>query len=98
MAAGLKLIIPLIVVIPGIAAFVMVNDSSIMAGLGDVAMQNMPTADQADKGLSMAIAVFAIWFKRVSFCCLGCCYCVFFGFHVKLYIHHFYHGYIQTIH
>ena len=49
MAAGLKLIIPLIVVVPGIAAFVMVKDSTLMAGLGDVAMQNMPTADQADK-------------------------------------------------
>ena len=46
MAAGLKLVIPLIVVIPGIAAFVMVNDTGIMAGLGDVAQQNMPSAGQ----------------------------------------------------
>ena len=49
MAAVLKLIIPLIVVIPGIAAYVMVNDPAILASLGDVGMQNIPTLAQADK-------------------------------------------------
>ena len=47
MAAGLKLVIPLIVVIPGIAAFVMVNDANIMAGLGEVCL--LYTSDAADE-------------------------------------------------
>ena len=48
-AAGLKLVIPLIVVIPGIAAYVMVNDPEIMARLGAAGLENLPTAEQADK-------------------------------------------------
>ncbi|MGK0414048.1 MAG: SSS family solute:Na+ symporter, partial [Polaribacter sp.] len=48
-AAGLKLVIPLIVVIPGIAAYVMVNDPVIMARLGAAGLENLPTAEQADK-------------------------------------------------
>ena len=43
LAAGLKLIIPVIVVVPGIAAYVMVNDPAIMAKLGDVALKNLPS-------------------------------------------------------
>ena len=49
LAAGLKIIIPLIVVIPGIAAFVMVNDPGIMASLGDAGQLSLPTTEQADK-------------------------------------------------
>jgi len=40
-AAGLKLIIPLIVVIPGIAAYVIVNDPEILLSLGDKAKLNI---------------------------------------------------------
>ena len=71
MAAGLKLIIPLIVVIPGIAAFVMVNDSSIMAGLGDVAMQNVPTADQADKAYPWLLQFLPSGLKGLAFAALA---------------------------
>ena len=48
-AAGLKLILPLVVVLPGIAAFVMVNDPAVMSGLGEGATQNMPSLSEADK-------------------------------------------------
>lgn len=48
-AAGLKMIIPLIVVIPGIAAYVIVNDPSLLGSLGESGMSNMPTAGAADK-------------------------------------------------
>ena len=48
-AAGLKMIIPLIVVIPGIAAYVIVNDPNLLASLGEAGMANLPSAEQADK-------------------------------------------------
>ena len=48
-AAGLKMIIPIIVVIPGIAAYVIVNDPSLLSSLGDAGMANIPSASQADK-------------------------------------------------
>jgi len=48
-AAGLKMIIPLIVVIPGIAAYVIVNDPALLGSLGEAGMSNLPSAGQADK-------------------------------------------------
>ena len=48
-AAVLKLILPLVVVLPGIAAYVMINDPAVMAGLGDGGSNNMPTLAEADK-------------------------------------------------
>ena len=71
MAAGLKLIIPLIVVIPGIAAFVMVNDANIMAGLGDVALQNMPSSDQADKAYPWLLQFLPSGLKGLAFAALA---------------------------
>ena len=38
-AAGLKMIIPLIVVIPGIAAYVIVNDPNLIGSLGDAGLE-----------------------------------------------------------
>ena len=48
-AAGLKMIIPLIVVIPGIAAYVIINDPLLMEKLGESALTNLPSLAQADK-------------------------------------------------
>ena len=48
-AAGLKMIMPLIVVIPGIAAYVIVNDPILLTSLGEAGMENLPSAEQADK-------------------------------------------------
>jgi SSS family solute:Na+ symporter len=48
-AACLKMILPLIIVIPGIAAYVIVNDSSLLSTLGETGLANMPTEGSADK-------------------------------------------------
>jgi len=48
-AASLKMVIPLIVVIPGIAAYVIVNDPTLLGSLGEAGMSNLPSATQADK-------------------------------------------------
>ena len=71
MAAGLKLVIPLIVVIPGIAAFVMVNDANIMVGLGEVGLQNMPSAGQADKAYPWLLQFLPSGLKGLAFAALA---------------------------
>jgi len=48
-AGYLKLFIPLIVVIPGIAAFTLVNDPAFLSGMGSDLTAAIPTLDQADK-------------------------------------------------
>ncbi|WP_321279764.1 sodium/sugar symporter [Marinifilum fragile] len=70
-AGFLKLIIPLIVVIPGIAAFVMVNDGSIMASLGDAAQNNIPTMESADKAYPWLLQFLPTGLKGVAFAALA---------------------------
>jgi len=48
-AACLKMILPLIIVIPGIAAYVIVNDPTLLSTLGETGVANMPTEGSADK-------------------------------------------------
>ncbi|WP_154218273.1 sodium:solute symporter family transporter, partial [Vibrio parahaemolyticus] len=48
-AAFLKLIVPFLVVLPGIAAYVITSDPQLMASLGDIAATNLPSAANADK-------------------------------------------------
>ena len=48
-AACLKMILPLIIVIPGIAAYVIVNDPTLLSTLGETGLANMPTEGSADK-------------------------------------------------
>ncbi len=71
LAAFLKLVIPLIVVVPGIAAYVMVNDPEIMASLGDVGMLNTPTAEQADKAYPWLLQFLPTGLKGVAFAALA---------------------------
>ena len=49
LAAGLKMILPLIIVIPGIAAYVIVNDPALLSSLGQEGLLNMPSNETADK-------------------------------------------------
>ena len=70
-AAGLKLIIPLIVVIPGIAAYVIVNDPEILAGLGENGMMNIPTKGRADKAYPWLMQFLPVGFKGVAFAALA---------------------------
>ena len=71
LAAFLKLIIPLIVVIPGVAAYVMVNDPEIMASIGDAALTNMPTTEQADKAYPWLLQFLPTGLKGVAFAALS---------------------------
>lgn len=71
LAAGLKLIIPLIVVVPGIAAYVMVNDPEIMASLGDAALRNLPSLEQADKAYPWLLQFLPTGMKGVAFAALA---------------------------
>ncbi|WP_218599787.1 sodium/sugar symporter [Polaribacter sp. NJDZ03] len=71
LAAFLKLIIPLIVVIPGIAAYVMVNDPAIMANLGEAGMLNVPSAGQADKAYPWLLQFLPTGLKGVAFAALA---------------------------
>lgn len=70
-AALLKLVIPLIVVIPGIAAYVMVNDPAIMARLGTAGLENLPTAEQADKAYPWLLQFLPTGLKGVAFAALA---------------------------
>ncbi|MDO5981520.1 sodium/sugar symporter [Flavivirga spongiicola] len=71
LAAFLKLIIPLIVVVPGIAAYVMVNDPSIMANLGEAGMLNLPTTEQADKAYPWLLQFLPTGLKGIAFAALA---------------------------
>ena len=69
-AAFLKLIIPLIVVVPGIAAYVIINDPSIMTSLGDLAMQNTPSVDATDKAYPWLLQLLPVGLKGLAFAAL----------------------------
>ena len=71
LAAVLKLVIPLIVVIPGIAAYVMINDAETMARLGDVAQQNLPSLEQADRAYPWLLQFLPTGLKGVAFAALA---------------------------
>ena len=70
-AAFLKIIIPFIVVIPGIAAFVMINDSQMMERLGDLAMNNVPSLAQADKAYPWLLQLLPVGLKGIAFAALA---------------------------
>ncbi len=71
LAAGLKLVIPLIVVIPGIAAYVMVNDPQILAGLGEIGTKNLPSLEQADKAYPWLLQFLPVGLKGLAFAALA---------------------------
>lgn len=71
LAGFLKLIIPFIVVIPGIAAYVMVNDPDIMARLGSIAMQNLPSPGNSDNAYPWLLHLLPAGLKGVAFAALA---------------------------
>ena len=71
LAAGLKIIIPLIVVVPGIAAYVIVNDPAIMAGLGEAGQLNIPSTGQADKAYPWLLQFLPTGLKGLAFAALA---------------------------
>lgn len=71
LAAFLKIIIPVIVVVPGIAAYVMVEDSEILSRLGEVGLQNLPSLEQADKAYPWLLQFLPTGLKGVAFAALA---------------------------
>ena len=71
LAAFLKLLIPLVVVVPGIAAYVMVNDPAIMANLGNSGMLNVPSAEQADKAYPWLLQFLPVGLNGIAFAALA---------------------------
>ena len=70
-AAFLKLLIPLIVVIPGIAAYVMINDPEIMNRLGDMGQMNVPSLESADKTYPWLLQFLPVGLKGIAFAALA---------------------------
>jgi len=71
LAAFLKLLIPFIVVIPGIAAFVIVNNPEIMARLGDAYQLNLPGPGESDKAYPWLLQLLPSGLKGVAFAALA---------------------------
>ena len=71
LAGFLKIIIPLIVVIPGIAAYVIVNDPAIMARLGASAMVNLPGVGTADRAYPWLLHFLPSGLKGLAFAALA---------------------------
>jgi SSS family solute:Na+ symporter len=70
-AAVLKLFIPLLVVIPGIAAYVITNDSEIMASLGELGQNNPPSTAEADKAYPWLLQLLPVGMKGLAFAALS---------------------------
>lgn len=70
LAACLKLIIPIIVVIPGIAAYVMVTDPQILGSLGEAGLNNLPSLEHADKAYPWLLQFLPTGLKGVAFAAL----------------------------
>ncbi len=71
LAAFLKLIIPFIVVIPGIAAYVMIYDPAVMERLGAIAQTNLPNLQQTDKAYPWLLQLLPAGMKGVAFAALA---------------------------
>lgn len=70
-AAFLKLIVPILVVVPGIAAYVIVTDPQLLAGLGTMAQEHIPTLAQADKAYPWLTQFLPVGAKGVVFAALA---------------------------
>ena len=70
LASFLKLIIPFIVVIPGIAAYVIVNDPEMLARLGAEGLMNIPSSGAADKAYPWLIQFLPAGLKGLAFVAL----------------------------
>ncbi len=69
-AGYLKLIMPILVVVPGMAAFVMLNDPEIMSRLGHLNPQYLPTLEQTDKAYPWLLGFLPAGLKGLAFAAL----------------------------
>ena len=70
-AAMLKMIIPIIVVIPGIAAYVIVNDPTLLATLGEAGVNNIPSSGSADKAYPWLMQFLPTGLKGIAIAALA---------------------------
>jgi SSS family solute:Na+ symporter len=70
-AGFLKLLIPLIVVVPGIAAFVLTSDPTMLSELGLNASDNIPTLAHADKAYPWLLGLLPSGVKGIAFAALA---------------------------
>lgn len=70
-AAFLKLIVPFLVVIPGIAAYVITTSPDLMAQLGSIGLSNIPTAAHADKAYPWLTQLLPVGVKGIVFAALA---------------------------
>ncbi len=71
LAGFLKLVIPFIVVIPGIAAYVIVSDPQLMASVGDLGQSNIPGAGASDKAYPWLLQLLPSGLKGIAFAALA---------------------------
>ncbi len=71
LAGFLKLVIPFIVVIPGIAAYVIVNDPEIMMRLGEAGQTNIPASGASDKAYPWLLQLLPSGLKGIAFAALA---------------------------
>ncbi|MFM2484927.1 sodium/sugar symporter [Celerinatantimonas yamalensis] len=70
-AAYLKMIVPFLVVLPGIAAYVITSDPQLMANLNGVAMTNLPSIAHADKAYPWLTQLLPVGVKGLVFAALA---------------------------
>lgn len=70
-AAFLKMIVPFLVVLPGIAAYVITSSPELMANLSNMAMSNVPTAAHADKAYPWLTQFLPVGVKGIVFAALA---------------------------
>ncbi|UBM62625.1 sodium/sugar symporter [Candidatus Sulfidibacterium hydrothermale] len=70
-AGFLKILTPLIVVIPGIAAFVLTKDTNLLATLGPAAHQHLPSAQHADYAYPWLLGLLPYGVKGIAFAALA---------------------------
>lgn len=70
-AAFLKLIVPFLVVVPGIAAYVITSSPELMAQLGDIARVNIPSLAHADMAYPWLTQFLPAGFKGIVFAALA---------------------------
>ena len=85
LAAVLKLILPIIVVIPGIAAFVMIKDTA------------MYESFKPDNAYPWLLQLLPSGLKGLAFAALTAAIVSIHSLNVEFHIYHFYNGYLQTI-
>jgi solute:Na+ symporter, SSS family len=70
LAAFLKLLIPFIVVLPGIACYVIINDPVLMQKMGAAAQNNLPSLQEADKAYPWLLQLLPVGMKGIAFAAL----------------------------